>query len=282
MKKILVPTDFSDCAGYATDLAITMAAQQKGEVFLYSNIPVHPLWDKLDEQQKMEYPESFAGMYDLMTHFEEFVGQYEETGVQFHCRYSAGSIVHAINNLAKEEDIDLIIMGSTGSSGMKEVLFGSNAQKIARRASHPVLVVKAPVKDPPFKRVVFASDFRKNAEAAFRQLLEFLAGTDAVISLLYIRLYPEYADSMDEVNRRMTDFERMAKDFETHKNISDGQDLEAGIQWYSKNFGADLLAMQRADHSRIFRLMLGSTLESLVNHSTIPILVLNDINHRAD
>jgi nucleotide-binding universal stress UspA family protein len=55
--------------------------------------------------------------------------------------------------------------------------------------------------------------------------------------------------------------------------------LETGISAYSKDFGADLLAMQRADHSRFFRAMLGSTLESLVNHSTIPMLVLNDINH---
>lgn len=279
MKKFLVPTDFSDCAGYATDLAVALAAKTGGEVFLYSNIPVHPLWDQLDERQKMEYPASFAGMYDLMNHFEEFVESYHEPDVTFHCRYSAGSIHHAIENLAREENIDLIIMGSHGSSGLREVLYGSNAQKIVRRVPYPVLVIKSPVPDPSFKKVVFASDFREGAEIAFRQLLNFLEGTGAKISLLNIRLYPEYAESAEEVKDTMTRFEMMAKGFETQSQVDIDQDLESGVQKYIDDFGADLLVMERTHHSKLIRIIMGSALESLINHANIPILIFDDFNH---
>lgn len=279
MKRILVPTDFSDCAGYATDLAVALAGKHKGDVFLYSNIPVHPLWDRLNENQKMEYPESFAGMYDLMNHFEEFVDSYDEPDVNFHCRYSAGSIHTAIENLARKENIDLIIVGSHGSSGLKEKLYGSNAQKIVRRVPFPVLVVKSPVPEPSFRKVVFASDFKAGAETVFQQLLDFLEGTDATISLLNIRLYPEYAEPSTEVKENMARFEMMAKDFQTQTYISYDQDLESGVKNYVKEFGADLLVMEREEHSRLLRFVLGSALESLINHTEVPILIFDDLNH---
>lgn len=280
MKNILVPTDFSECAGYATDFAVALVAKSGGNVFLYSNIPVHPLWDNLSEKQKMEYPESFAGMYDLMNHFQEFIDAYNEPNVTFHCRYSAGSIHQAVENLAKEEDIDLILVGSHGSSGLREVLYGSNAQKIVRNVPFPTLVVKAPVGLPTFKKVVFASDFKPGAEVAFRQMLDFLSGMDATVSLLNIRLYPEYAESTQEVKEQMARFEMMAKDMQTHSHISYEQDLEEGVKHYLEDFGADLLVMQREEHSRLFRIILGSSLESLINHTEIPVLVLNDFNHK--
>lgn len=279
MKKILVPTDFSDCAGYATDLAVALAAKRKGDVYLYSNIPVHPLWDKLDEDQKMEYPESFAGMYDLMNHFQEFVDSYHEPEVTFHCRYSAGSIHHAVENLAREEDIDLIIVGSHGSSGLREVIYGSNAQKIVRRVPFPMLVVKAPIPDPSFKKIIFASDFKEGAETAFQQLLDFLEGTQAAISLLNIRLYPEYAEPSSEVKETMAQFEMMAKGFETQSHIYYDQDLEAGVTHHIEAFGADLLVMERVHHSKLIRIVMGSALESLINHASIPILIFDDFNH---
>jgi len=282
MRKIIVPTDFSDCAGYATDLAVALAAPSDGEVILYSNIPVHPLWDKLSDDQKIEYPKSLAGMYDLMNHFQEFIDRYAEPNVKFDCRYSAGTIHHAVENMANEESADLVIVGSHGSRGIKEVLFGSNAQKIARHVTRPVLVVKAPVKDVPFKRVIFASNFDDSSKTAFRQLLNLLKGSNAQINLLSIRLYPNYTDPEADLINRMSQFEMMAQDFQLGRYILDDQDLERGIQAFIQAHGADLLVMQQSHHSLLFRLLLGSAWEAIVNHAPIPVLILNDISHSKD
>jgi len=51
-----------------------------------------------------------------------------------------------IINIAKKKEIDLIIMGSHGRTGLERVLFGSVAQRVVRRAACPVLTVPMPAK----------------------------------------------------------------------------------------------------------------------------------------
>ena len=279
MKKIVVPTDFSACAGHASDLAVKLAEQHDAKLYFYTNIPVHPLWNDLTDQEKMGFPGSFAQLYDLTKHFQEVQDKYEGSGIDFQSRYSAGSIHHAMDNLCHEENIDLIVMGSHGSSGINELIFGSNAQKLARHAPCPVLIVKDVLPESSFKRVVFASDFNTEAEVAFQQLLAFLEGTQAHISLLYIRLYPEYVDGIAAIKQRMKHFESIASNFSCERHILPHQDLEKGVQRFLVQNDADLLAIQQKKHPRLFRLIMGSTVDSWINHARIPLLVLNDKNH---
>ena len=47
-----------------------------------------------------------------------------------------------INNIVKEKDIDLVIMGSPGSGGLSEIFVGSNTEKVVRTSIAPILVIK--------------------------------------------------------------------------------------------------------------------------------------------
>ena len=64
--------------------------------------------------------------------------------------------------LLEEVNADLIIMGSHGASGLKELLTGSNTEKVIRFAEAPVLVLKSELKDVDFSDIVFATDFSRN------------------------------------------------------------------------------------------------------------------------
>ena len=56
MFKILVPTDFSPCASYATDVALQIAAKLHGEIHLYHRTDMPPNWGELSEKEKECYP----------------------------------------------------------------------------------------------------------------------------------------------------------------------------------------------------------------------------------
>jgi nucleotide-binding universal stress UspA family protein len=279
IKKILVPTDFSACAGYATDLAVKLAQQYEANVYLYTQIPVHPLWNQLPQEVKEKRPKDFVELYELKKRFEEVVRKYKGTGVSFFTTHSAGSMLRMVENLVEEEGIDLIVMGSRGSSGVSEVVFGSNAQKMVRMAPCPLLVVKKQVEDFPFERVIFASDFEKEAEIPFRRLIDLLAPfpkTD--LQLLYVRLYPQYVASPEIVKRRIQRFEGMAKGLQVSHHSLDDQSIEAGIGKFARDQQANLVTMARTGHSWLYRVALGSSVEALINHFDLPILVLNDKN----
>ena len=77
----------------------------------------------------------------------------------------------------RELDIDLVVMGTNGTSGIQEFLAGSNAEKVVRKASCPVITLKSPVKLEAIKRIAFASDFgdlNEHSMALLKQMQDLL------------------------------------------------------------------------------------------------------------
>ena len=159
MKNILVPTDFSDCANYAVETAVELAKK--------SNAAIHFLtvYDLLSNQA-LEQKKKFA--------LAQLGANYLNKGITIHTSYVKGKFVKSINDYAKGNDIDLIVMGSHGASGLNEIMIGSNTQKVVRNIHFPVLVVKQEVENIDFKNIVFASDFSLKEQVVFERFLEFI------------------------------------------------------------------------------------------------------------
>src|SRR5690606_39285832 len=69
-----------------------------------------------------------------------------------------GRTFDLVNEVAISNDVDLIVMGSHGASGFKEVFIGSNTEKVVRTSEIPVLVIKNEETHTFFENVVFAID----------------------------------------------------------------------------------------------------------------------------
>jgi nucleotide-binding universal stress UspA family protein len=184
MKKILVPTDFSECAQYAADVAIDIAARLDAEVLFYTRVDVHPLWDQIEERSRRDFPESFARIQEAKVKFQALRQQYEDCQVKISFVYSHGDLVQNIIETIDQGQIYMIIMGSRGADGHGPQLFGSNTQKVVKHAHCPVMVVKQPVPDIRFEHIVFASDFRPEAKQPFSRLIEFARHFGATLHLL--------------------------------------------------------------------------------------------------
>ena len=143
-RHILIPTDFSEAAEHALQRAAMLARQNTAELHLLHIIapPVHnsempdmilaPMGD-LNEQVKLAAEERLQKT-------AEQVGN--DVVVHQHVRETFAHPADAISEVATETEIDLIVIGSHGHSGLMHILIGSTAEKIVRESSCDVLVVK--------------------------------------------------------------------------------------------------------------------------------------------
>jgi len=141
LKKILVPIDFSEPSKKAMQYAVSFAKQFNAELLLlhvieFTPLPAPPLAVMQDETTQAKLHESAA----------KGLGEWRNTmGSQASMRTSVrnGISAHAeIVSAATEGNIDLIILGTRGRTGLAHLLIGSTAERVVRYAPCPVLVVR--------------------------------------------------------------------------------------------------------------------------------------------
>lgn len=276
-KKILVPTDFSRPALAAGDLAIEMAPLFNAEVHFFHKLALPPKWDEYAEDVQNRFPEVKKRLKYMHNNFSALRERYADSNVKISTTYSGGDMVPTISRYIDEEDIYMIIMGSHGSAGLKEVVFGSNAQKVIRHAHCPVLVVKQPLEELTFKNVVFASDFREEARAPFEKMLAFARRFSAHVHLLHIAAYPRFEVTAQDIER----MEGFAATCPLPYTIHGVGDLEVkeGIEFFAKKHKADLVSLAHYGGGPLKRVLNGSVSETLANHIDLPVLVLNTENN---
>lgn len=273
MKKILVPTDFSACATYASDLAVQWAQKLQAEVHFFSRIHVHPLWDQLSEQGKVDFPESYARIAEVRQQFQALHTRYKDASVFISTSYGHGDLIEILSQYIDQEKIFMIMMGSRGADGMRAFLFGSNAQKVVKHAHCPVMVVKQPPTGAPLKRVVFASDFRPEAMDSFDRLLEIVAPFNAHVHLLHIETDREEGEPEGEADMEpfLTKCWRVPHSAHHFGDVN----VKLGVVHFATDVQADLVALSHFGKPMMKRILTGSLTESLVNQLDIPIITLN-------
>jgi nucleotide-binding universal stress UspA family protein len=160
VRRILVPTDFSATADAALDRAFALASRLGSEVQL-----LHVLEDPLiaeglaAEAYIAEAPAMRTSMLREARTRLDHRGVTPEPGVTVHRDVLFGHNARTIAEYAASRDIDLIVMGTHGRTGVAHVLLGSVAERLVRTASCPVLTVRpATVREQPYGELAYAVD----------------------------------------------------------------------------------------------------------------------------
>ena len=141
VRKILFPTDFSEPSEAAWTFALSFAKEFGAEVVLLHVVPEPP---RLAEAYEMGYtPERFIKAATdeanrLMADMQAKAGDWKVTLLP---RIRQGVEFREIIAAAREEEADLIVMGTHGRRGFARATLGSDAEYVAQRASAPVLLV---------------------------------------------------------------------------------------------------------------------------------------------
>ncbi|MEG9432848.1 universal stress protein [Terriglobus sp. ADX1] len=185
-----------------------------------------------------------------------------------------------VGHLVKKEHIDLVIVGSHGTSGMERLAFGSVAENILRRATCPTLIVgpHAKVSGTPFRRILFATDLSAPSEHAVH--LANLAAAQQEGQLTFLHVFRRASSSMYEVEKAKL-LERMRELFSAASADACAVEfcVEPGragelIPQIAANGHADLIVMGIAERTSENTLTPWSTFAEVVHAAVCPVLAV--------
>jgi nucleotide-binding universal stress UspA family protein len=280
MRRILVPTDFSDQARYAFEVAVAIARQTGAAIKLLHVVDMPYSYTSFNVTGEVSGSNGMEQVYmmklleNTRRQMAELERSVEHAGVEVVQEVDADSIVRKIRRVINDDKVDLVVMGSKGASGMDEFLIGSNTEKVVRTADCPVLTVKGRVQDFKIKNIVLPSDFKREIGTAMEKFKYFQQLFGATLHLVYINT-PGAFESSNNLRSRM---QKAAERYGLHNftiNVYNDTIEEDGILHFAEETGADLVMMATHGRTGLSHLLSGSIAEDLVNHSDIPVLTFH-------
>ncbi|WP_299776898.1 universal stress protein [uncultured Formosa sp.] len=271
MKRIMVPTDFSDEAEYATRVAAKFAKKFDCEIYLLHmiDLPVGEL-DKMTPTYS-EIPEALFFMKLAAKNFNELLEKDFLKDVTVHHSIKTNSTFQGINENAKALDIDLIIMGSHGATGFKEIFIGSNTEKVVRTSHIPVLVIKSTENEFKADNMIFASDFNLDNKHTYTQAVKFAKKFNSTIHLLLVNT-PNNFSTTKESKERIESFIENSDYTNFTINIHNDDTVEKGILNFAQQINADIIGISTHGRQGIAHFFNGSISEDIVNHAVRPVI----------
>lgn len=282
MARILVPTDFSEQADHALKIAVKLAKSMQAEIQLLHVLDI-PEADKYSGIENISFTGEMSGgsgMDDVFfvklvektrERMADLMGRPEFDDLKVYDKLQVGSPYKIIYEEASKGKVDLIVMGTTGTSNWEEELVGSNAEKVVRKAKCPVLTVSQPVEVDQIKKIAYASDFGHNHAKVIRVLKEAATLFGAEIHLVKINTPSDFKnDNENYAILRSFAKENKLENYQVH--VYNYENEEDGIISFAEEFDMNMIVMATEGRIGFSRLLEGSIAEDVVNYSKIPVL----------
>ena len=271
--KILVPSDFSINSNNAALYAAKFAKKVNAEIILFHIVHFeHPPMVQISEsiEHKIEGIRLSNASKDCVLLVNDLKSKVK--GVQISFKVVPGfPIADVIEDYATTNQIDLIILGTKGASGLAKVLFGSNAVSVINKSSIPVITVPESSRFSNVKLIVYASDLDK-IQSEIKKIIPFAKLFDASIDILHV--LPQDSDKkIDAVSIKNGLIEK----YEYQKflfHIAHNNNIVEGINGFVTEVKADILAMYTQEIGFLMSFFKTSVSREEAFHSYIPLLTL--------
>jgi nucleotide-binding universal stress UspA family protein len=286
MKKIIVPTDFSEQAKFALDLASEIAEQAGAEIVLMnvleysSNKPVFLGSSSITSMGSVSTGVARDDVYFIELYkrrkeqMAELLSDPKYGKVDITDKLMMGNPYHAIVEEITEFEADLIVMGTTGVNDWQESLIGSTAERVVRNASCPVITLRNGIRMQDIRRIALASDFEDQNPAFISFVKSIHELFEAVLHLVYINT-PGRFKNQREIYEELQAYAE-AHELENHElHIYSHQLEEDGIVWFTEDYDMDMIMMATSGRSALSRLFDSSIAEDVVNFSRKPVVTFN-------
>jgi nucleotide-binding universal stress UspA family protein len=191
LKNILFATDFSAAANAALPFATQIARRYGAKVYgVHVNTfndytAIAPdAWPAMAEAAEKEAQDDAQLLNEQLQ------------GIDHEAIISRGNVWEAVSTLIKEKDIDLIVLGTRGRTGIGKALLGSMAEEILRQAPCPVLTAGPHVTAKPehvaeVREIVYATDLAVDFPAAAPYAISLAEENQAHLALLHVIEHPK-------------------------------------------------------------------------------------------
>jgi hypothetical protein len=277
MRKIFVPTDFSEAAYVALKYAIGYAQHYDAGLYIHHTFEMPPIGFMPSESMmnlvaKAE-EEASDRLNRLIAKLKEDTAFSGEIGGSV----SGGSVIESICRGSVDQSCDLIIMGTTGASGIEEKVLGSVAYNVAKESSLPVLVVPQNAVWSAPKIAVMATDLSDARMEVMKKARAFAVAQDIKLVVIYVNQFSEEffkvtADEKIESLRNNPDFEGVSF------QVVDFPDIVLGINDYIIGLQAQWLMISTHKSSFFESLFRESIAKKIICHTHLPTLAFNEMN----
>lgn len=280
MKKILVPTDFTPTSENAIEAARMLAKKNDAEILFLNVIELN----SGEAINTSGAPSNYASFTEGILLHESIKKSREEMsrlidvtknqGIKSEFEIKLGNPFGHIFSTIEEHNIDFIIMGTKGASGLSEILIGSNTEKVVRKAKCPVLAIKEALSENSFKNIVYATNFGANEDGVVAALKDLQSIFNSKINLVWINTPNNFKS--DATNRPLLDkfmADHKLENCTTH--VYSDIIAEDGIRNFAEYIDAGLIVMGTNSYTGLSRLIRGSIAEDMINHAVRPVLTVS-------
>jgi nucleotide-binding universal stress UspA family protein len=273
MKTILVPTDFSATADAAINYAVKLAKFYDASIILYhSFIPLNSGFYPPPQRTKYNL-EAENSLLDQLSSIRKSIEE-TESQVQVSTHVDKGPEAVKLVEFCEKNQVDLIVMGTTGASGAREVLIGSFTADIMTKAPCPVLAVPDAYQFKIPEKITFAANYHAQDSMAINYLAEFNCPFNAKIEIVHA------VDAEEQENQAEKAFESYKESMQIQCQstpldfqLIPTQDIAETILHRSKT--TDLLAMIPVKREGFFERLINKSLtKSIAYHIRIPLLAI--------
>jgi len=280
MKTILVPTDFSkdatEAAKYAAELGKYIGSSRilvlnSFYVSIYESILPSVNFIQLSNEEITQKQESILRRLRALKARLEFLVHGSNIVIDYHL--SNLPLLRSIHQAIDDQEVDLIIIGSTGENAKEESLIGRNTIAIAKTSMVPVIVCPSQTKFTPIKKVILACDFKKVTDTIpLNELEKVLNRTKA--ELLVLNVDPHGHHLKPEAVSEVSALQQMLKDFSPKYHYTDDIDTIDSIIQFADTQNAQLIIALPKRYSFLQGLMHNSISQKLALNSKTPVLIL--------
>lgn len=273
MKTILVPTDFSKNAANAMVFALDIAKRAQAEVIVLhvvlpnegvDNNVYNAFWTEEYLVQRRKDVSHWARKFNKMP-------EYKEVSIGTAC--VVGFPASGICQTAEEKGADLIVVGSTGATGLRGVLLGSTAAGVMSKTALPVFAVPLKGVFLPKRNIVLATDFRFKIGQSHLDMLHEIAGLyEATIKVVHILNKP--GESPDKA--REASLSQKLGDLRHDFHYIHDRDVPQAVNNFVEAIEAGALVAVAHEHSLLHTLFFDSVTRSLAHRARVPLLALHD------
>ncbi|HYI76468.1 MAG TPA: universal stress protein [Chryseolinea sp.] len=283
MKKILVPTDLSVIAERGLTLALEIAERSEAEISLV-NFTRHPFGKTFTAMGEVSSKVDKEGeLYNLqLLHLnkqklDELGQKYSQQGVDIETAIVDEEFKDGIDEYLQRENIDLVVMGTSGEENAAEVFTGNHTEQVIKISKCPVLSVRDGFQIKDFNKIVLAVNVIKDnahVHQALDTLADLAACFDAHIYLVHVR---DKATDYSDINLKDF-FTNMAEaaDLRNYSvTIYEADDQANGIIQFAREVKAGLIAVIKNSQDGIFRIFSNHFSDRLVKEVGRPVFTFN-------
>lgn len=278
MRKIVIPSDFSDNAMNALKYAVELFKHELSEfhilhafaeeVYNNNDILTKAAMDAAKEDLQQRYEDQLQQVIKEIRDFSP------NPRHRFHSHVSFGYLIDELNEVVDKEEADIAVMGTRGKTNDRNLTFGSNTVQVIKYVQCPVLVIPENYKFHELQNILFPTNFMLPYQKRELKLVaEISKSFPANIHMLYISNFPIESLRQKE-NMEFIKAHFMDKYFQYHR-VNEGNRVDVIIDQLEQ-LNIDLLVMVNSRYTYLENILYESTIDKISLYPKIPFLVLQN------